>query len=184
MTLLTAVGPLAKSIKGTAELIAGTDQFQLETGKSATLSLEENCYWPHIPLVDRGDGEDQQFITAPLCCVHVDPGQAYNRPYPGSTNQLVTGEVFVQLALIADTGTYTDSRDQYTDLLNRADQIILEALRIASQRTAETQWLTVHSFFITQPPEENDISQVQFQDADGDPIKVHIFPMIAAWSAN
>ena len=183
MTLLAAVGPIARSIKGTAELIANTAQFQLETGKNAALSLEENCYWPHVPVLDRGDGEDQQYITAPLCCVHTDPGQALNLPYTASTTEVANGEVFVQIVLLRNTITYTDVRDQDTDLRNRIGLIALQAQQLAADRTAAYQWMVLHTFHITQPPEDNDISQLQFQNADGDPVKAVIFPLIAAWRA-
>lgn len=183
MTLLAATGPISRSLKGTAELIANTAQFQVETGKSAADSLQDHCFWPHLPIADRASGEDQQFITAPLCVVHTDPGQAINLPYAATTSEIATGEVFVQFVLIPNHATYPQFRDRETDLRNRIGHICRQAQELAADRTTPQQWMTVHTFYITQPPSENDIATVQFKNAAGDPIKVHIFPAIAAWSA-
>lgn len=177
---LAAIDPLSRSFRGTAGLIAQTAQFQLETGKSEALTLAENCWWPSIPVAARGDGETQQFLTAPLCIVTHDPGQAFNLPF----QKLADGEVFVQLALLADAVTYPDQRDQFTDILRRVYKIQKQALDTAGLRNAETQWNTVNNFAISQPPELNNLGEVQFVDGAGDPVRVWQIPLIASWRAD
>ena len=185
MTMPLQVEPtelLPRALTGVAKLIAATEQFQIETGKTEDASLLQHCRWPEIR---QGTYAGQQAtspdpLTAPLAIVSMEPNsgsELLSRAY----RDIADGELFVQLALV-ENGNYAANEDRWNDAANRFGAIMRQMLELGASRISN-RW-QVTRWAMHQPPELNNLQKFPFVKLVGDElveVRVWVFPAVVTW---
>lgn len=160
------VHAVPKAMREVCELIAATDQFQMETGQNAADSLDQFCWWPSIRGVT-------DFLKAPLCLHSMEPELLIGK----TRRTLHNGETYLQLALVIDDAL-PDERDRWTDFANRAYVILNQALELA--HNDGDRWQFAGWEQVT-PTLQNDVRKYPFKDAGGNETRVETLGTVVQW---
>lgn len=172
--VVTANEVLPRAMRGIADLIAATAQFQVETGENAGDSLDGFIHWPEVAEADSGGAQ----FTVPMALITHDVDQIIAQP----TNDLAKGELFLQIALLEDS-EIIDRRDRWTDAANRAGAIIRQMLALARGQTHE--YWPITAIVADIPSLRNNPSEYRLVDPDNGDVshRCRVFTYRVQWTA-
>lgn len=162
-TTVLATHRLGRTMRDICVLASKSAQFQIETGKSESLSLDEHCFWPRWEIISA----DQ--IVAPLLLHEISP----DLDHVQERNRIGQMETQLQFAYVLDSGI-SDARDRWTDACNRVEKTLQEMLTLQ----ATIGGPQIQNLIVAQPSEIHNEREWKFVDGVGAELQVEVFPVI------